>query len=339
MPYSLPSWLTGTAPPWLHEQASIFGDGPLIVSDINYASELEKRQDELHGAIVIGVDETGRAPAASDVFDVLLTTAASPPRPWVQVHALAEAVTNLSRAVRANPHAAVTLAQVLRAQKSLPFEDALLLESLAFSTLLGGAEFRAWRTANASQKSMPTSGPPLIVERDDGTMRIVLSRPGNNNALTPDMRDHLIEALREARLDDRVRQVEISAQGRVFSQGGVLDEFGTAGDLAAAHHVRMTRSVALALHQLGVPVRVTIQGGAVGSGIEIAAGAQDVVADASAFFMLPEVSMGLIPGAGGTVTIAKRIGRQRTCYLALSGIRLRAPTALAWGLIDRIADA
>ena len=339
MPYSLPSWLTGTALPWLHEQASVFGDGPLIVSDIIYAAELEKRQDELRGAIIVGVDETGRTPAASDIFDVLLTTAASPPRPWVHVHAISDAVADLSKAVKATPHAAVMLAQVLRIQISMPFEEALQIESLAFSTLLGGGEFRAWRAANPSQKSVPVSGAPIVVERDGDTIRITLARPANNNALTPDMRDHLIEALREARLDNQVRQVEINAQGRSFSQGGALDEFGTASDLTAAHHIRMTRSVALTLHRLEKPVRVSIQGAAIGSGIEITAAAQEAVADASAFFMLPEVSMGLIPGAGGTVTIARRVGRQRTCYLALSGIRLRAPTALAWGLIDRIADA
>ena len=339
MPYSPPSWLTGTVLPWLHEQASVFGDGPLIVADVAHGADLEARRKELGGAIIIGVDETGSAPATSDVFDILLTTATSPPAPWVQVHTIANAVAELSAAIKTNPHAAVTLAQILRAQQCVAFEDALLIESLAFSTLLGGTEFRTWRAANPPQRKTLDSGPPITIERDGGATRIILAQPGNNNALTPDMRDHLIEALREAQLDDQVGQIEIGAQGRVFSQGGALDEFGTASDLALAHQIRMTRSVALTLHRLKTPVRVLIQGAAVGSGIEIAAAAQEVTASASAFFALPEVSMGLIPGAGGTVTIARRIGRQRTCYFALSGVRLRAPTALAWGLVDRIDDA
>ncbi|MBW2546968.1 MAG: enoyl-CoA hydratase/isomerase family protein, partial [Deltaproteobacteria bacterium] len=51
---------------------------------------------------------------------------------------------------------------------------------------------------------------------------------------------------------------------------------------------------------------------------------------------LPEITMGLIPGAGGTVSILRRIGRQRTAYLCLSAKRITAPTALEWGLIDSI---
>ena len=53
-------------------------------------------------------------------------------------------------------------------------------------------------------------------------------------------------------------------------------------------------------------------------------------------FQLPEITMGLIPGAGGTVSITRRIGRQRTAYMALSARRINAQTALAWGLVDAL---
>ncbi|MGH7287034.1 MAG: enoyl-CoA hydratase/isomerase family protein, partial [Myxococcota bacterium] len=59
--------------------------------------------------------------------------------------------------------------------------------------------------------------------------------------------------------------------------------------------------------------------------------------DPSAFFVLPEVGMGLVPGAGGTVSLPRRIGRQRTAWLALSGRRLPAEEARALGLVDEIA--
>ena len=61
-----------------------------------------------------------------------------------------------------------------------------------------------------------------------------------------------------------------------------------------------------------------------------------MVAAEDAFFQLPEVSMGLVPGAGGTVSIPRRIGRQRTAQLALSGRRLDAETAWRWGLVDEL---
>jgi enoyl-CoA hydratase/carnithine racemase len=61
-----------------------------------------------------------------------------------------------------------------------------------------------------------------------------------------------------------------------------------------------------------------------------------VVSTEDALFQLPEVGMGLVPGAGGTVSIPRRIGRQRAAYLAISGISLDARTAKQWGLVDEV---
>jgi enoyl-CoA hydratase/carnithine racemase len=87
--------------------------------------------------------------------------------------------------------------------------------------------------------------------------------------------------------------------------------------------------------------RVTsrIQGACIGAGIEIAAAAGRLVADRDAWFHLPEVGMGLIPGAGGTVTVPRRIGRRRTAWMALLGEPLDARTALDWGLVDALEEA
>ena len=84
-------------------------------------------------------------------------------------------------------------------------------------------------------------------------------------------------------------------------------------------------------------VRAELHGACVGAGIELPAFASRVVAREDAFFQLPELSMGLIPGAGGTVSLPRRIGRQRTAWLALTGARLEAATALDWGLVDELA--
>ena len=340
MPHSVPPWLTGTALPWLSEEASVFGQGPLIVADAADARPLEECCAELQSAILVGVDEAGALPQSAEIFDVLLTTAPSPPRPWVQVQSIAETLAALAAAIKANPNAATILIQVLRAQRGLSFEAALMIESFAYSALLGGAEFRRWRTASPPHvhPHPQEDGPAVRSEREAETMRITLARPKSGNATTAELRDELVEALRIARLDDTIRSVEIRGEGRVFSQGGALGEFGTAEDLALAHHLRTVRSAALALHRLKAHSRVIVQGAAVGGGIEFAAAATEVIARPSAFFMLPELAMGLIPGAGGTVTVARRIGWQRMAYMTLSGMRLRARTALAWGLVDRLED-
>jgi enoyl-CoA hydratase/carnithine racemase len=61
-----------------------------------------------------------------------------------------------------------------------------------------------------------------------------------------------------------------------------------------------------------------------------------VLARPGAFFRLPEVSMGLIPGAGGTASIPRRVGRQRACYMAVSGVDIDVGAALRWGLVDAV---
>jgi enoyl-CoA hydratase/carnithine racemase len=79
-----------------------------------------------------------------------------------------------------------------------------------------------------------------------------------------------------------------------------------------------------------------VQGACIGAGIELSAFAATITAAKGTFFRLPEVAMGLIPGAGGCVSIPRRIGRQRAAFMALSGRDVDTEQALEWGLIDAI---
>jgi enoyl-CoA hydratase/carnithine racemase len=81
-----------------------------------------------------------------------------------------------------------------------------------------------------------------------------------------------------------------------------------------------------------------LHGACLGAGIELAAFARHVVATEDAVIGLPEVTLGLIPGAGGTVSVTGRAGRHNTAWLALSGSAVDAETAHAWGLVDEIVD-
>ena len=82
--------------------------------------------------------------------------------------------------------------------------------------------------------------------------------------------------------------------------------------------------------------RAHLHGAAIGAGIELAAFAGTVLAAPDTRIRLPEVAMGLVPGAGGTVSLTRRIGRPRTCYLGVTGRELDAADALAWGIVDRL---
>ena len=86
--------------------------------------------------------------------------------------------------------------------------------------------------------------------------------------------------------------------------------------------------------RLGRDCRAEVHGQVLGSGLEMAAFCGWVQAHRDAVLGLPELSLGLIPGAGGTVSITRRIGRWRTAYLVLSGRTIDTATALRWGLVD-----
>jgi enoyl-CoA hydratase/carnithine racemase len=131
-----------------------------------------------------------------------------------------------------------------------------------------------------------------------------------------------------------VAEVHLRGEGPSFCSGGDLDEFGTFPDPATAHLVRVGRSAGAAIHAVTDRVVAHLHGSCVGSAIELAAFAGRVLAAPDTTVALPEVDFGLVPGAGGTVSLPRRIGRHRTALLALARRSIDARTALAWGLVD-----
>ena len=241
-------------------------------------------------------------------------------------------------AVSARPIAATALVQLLRHGEGLTVHEALIAESLVYSTLQAGPEMAAWLAGNPGKPALKRNDEPaVLVERRDARLDLVLNRPERRNAYSAEMRDALAQGLALAVADPSIKEIVLTGRGPAFSAGGDLAEFGTLPDPATAHLIRSTRNAGRLLAMCADRVRAELHGACVGAGIELPAFAKRVVAKPDAFFELPEVSMGLVPGAGGTASIARRIGRQRTAYLALTGIRLDAHTALAWGLIDEIA--
>ncbi len=239
--------------------------------------------------------------------------------------------------VRRNPIAAAVLVQLLRATESLPVTDALAMESLAYATLQGGAEFRRWLEGRPAPLPPPREdGPAVVLSREGDALQLTLNRPQRRNSMSVEMRDALVEGLQLALADESIRRVRIDGAGKCFSTGGELDEFGTAPDPATAHAVRSLTVPGRLLAACAQRAEARVHGACIGSGIEFPAFAGRIVAAPDAWFQLPELQFGLIPGAGGCVSIPRRIGRQRATWMVLSGKRIDATTARDWGLVDAV---
>ncbi len=240
-------------------------------------------------------------------------------------------------AVERSPLASLALVQLLRHGAKLDVEGALIAESLVYSTLQSGPEFARWLAERSPPPPRPPApGPALLVERSGARLTLTLNRPAKRNAFSAQMRDELVQALELVVADPSLGEVVLRGAGPAFCSGGDLDEFGTLPDPATAHAIRSTRNPGRLLASCAERVRAEIHGPCIGAGVELPAFTGTVVAARNAFFQLPELAMGLVPGAGGTASLPRRIGRQRTAWLALSGARLDAETALAWGLVDEL---
>jgi enoyl-CoA hydratase/carnithine racemase len=310
---------------------------PMVVVDLD-AGGIDL--PDLTTSVVIGVSRAADPPSlASDGVDVALSGSRHAPAPWVACTDLDQELERLDARIRTWPVAAVTVAQVLRAGSGLAVPAGLLIESLAYSMLQSGPEFQNWLAHRTPRPPRAGEDEPVLIAREGPVLSITLNRPEVHNAYNALMRDRLFDALSIAAADPTVSEVRWVGAGPSFCSGGDLVEFGTFPDPSTAHLIRTTRSPAYLLSVLADRVKPHLHGFCVGSGIELPAFARTVAADPGSTFQLPELAMGLIPGAGGTVSVSRRIGPSRTAWLVLSGRSLDSVTALEWGLIDRLLPA
>ena len=238
--------------------------------------------------------------------------------------------------VRAAPMASVVAAQTLRRSARLEVADALLVESLAYATLQAGPEHAAWLAGRGRRVRRDLHERRLEVADDGASITVTLNRPRLRNLLDAAMRDQLVDVLKALQAGASDRPVVFTGAGGNFCAGGDPAEFGTVADPAAAHLIRSRANAAPWLAAISDRTTARIDGACVGAGVELAAFCARVCVTDRARFRLPELSMGLIPGAGGTVSVPARIGRQRTLEWLLTNAEIDATTALHWGLADEI---
>jgi enoyl-CoA hydratase/carnithine racemase len=292
------------------------------------------RAVELAGGVVVAVG------SPSDDATFTLTEDDCDDRRAITVPSVSNALAELTERCEYWPQAAAVCDDVLRSiDPAGPTRAGVITESLAYSTLQSGPEFGRW-LAERGPATVPDIPDPVQGARDGDCLHVRFNRPQRHNAFSTDMRAALLEALEVARLDPSITEVVLTGNGPSFCSGGDLAEFGTFADPGSAHLARTRHSPALVLDELtarlGRNCRAEVHGQVLGSGLEMAAYCGWVQSHPAAVLGLPELGLGLIPGAGGTVSITRRIGRWRTAYLVLSGRTIDTATALRWGLIDQV---
>ena len=278
---------------------------------------------------------------ASLPFVVVGVTPGEPDETWMRLCDVViqegdPALERVDQNLSDHPITAATLALLLRSQHLRSLGEGLVAESSAYSVLQSGPEFASWRAAHPPRADRD-EGARVQVEREGGTLHVILSRPARLNALDLQMRDELVEAFTLAAVDPGISQVELRGEGSSFSAGGDLDEFGTragSGD-RPPHPPPAQRRPRRCPASTSRPWLVSMAPASARASSSPPS-ATPVVAARDTKISLPEIGIGLVPGAGGTVSLTRRIGRRRTAWLAFSGCMIDAATAHTWGLVDQL---
>ena len=180
----------------------------------------------------------------------------------------------------------------------------------------------------------------LEIEHHGAVALLRLSRPEQLNALSLEMKDELAEALASL-LDDRaVRALVITGAGRAFCAGADLTDLAPESGVAFAERLRrLQQSLIEQIAHAEIPVIGAINGPAVGGGFAIAAACDILLAAPKAYFLAPQLGLGLAPDLGLVATLAARVGGARTRALLLTAARLPAEEAKAWGLVHEVVPA
>lgn len=167
-----------------------------------------------------------------------------------------------------------------------------------------------------------------------GSIAVLLLANPPVNGLGNTVRSGLYLGIERMASDASISAIVIAGAGSVFCGGADLRQFNT----PAALEKPTSRDVFTLIGRSGKPVIAAIHGVALGGGLELALACHYRVADASAKLGLPEVSLGLIPGGGGTQRLPRVIGFERAAQMILSGMPVTAKRAHEWGLVDAVVE-
>lgn len=182
-------------------------------------------------------------------------------------------------------------------------------------------------------------GWPLVyvrLQKEGPLAWVLLDRPEVLNALNSRVLEQLEARVKEAASDPEVRVLLLAGSSRVFAAGADIAEMAGKTAFQGREFTFLGQRVAHRLENLPKPVLAVVEGYALGGGLELALAADFILAGEGAQLALPEVSLGIHPGFGGTQRLVRLIGRARTKLLVESGLPIRAEEAERWGLVARV---
>jgi enoyl-CoA hydratase len=174
----------------------------------------------------------------------------------------------------------------------------------------------------------------VLVERDEPIAVCLLNRPQQLNALSDELMNELVTALKELDRDEAVRCIVLGGSERAFAAGADIGELAESSAIDLYYRRRVERWDAI--RSLWTPLVAAVSGFCLGGGCELAMSCDLIVASESAVFGQPETGVGILPGAGGTQRLTHAVGKALAMDVILSGRRLSAREALAAGLVARV---
>jgi enoyl-CoA hydratase/carnithine racemase len=176
---------------------------------------------------------------------------------------------------------------------------------------------------------------PVEVSVDEwGVALLQLNRPEARNALSPEVMERLASELERIDPDPEVRCAVIAGSEKAFAAGADIRSMAERTLPEALYHPAAAFWKRLAA--VKTPMVAAVSGFALGGGCELALACDMIVASDTARFGQPEITLGIIPGGGGTQRLARAIGKQRTMELVLTGKLVEAKTAHEWGLVNLV---
>jgi enoyl-CoA hydratase len=176
----------------------------------------------------------------------------------------------------------------------------------------------------------------LMLEVKDSVATIKITRPKALNALDTATLDELLEVEKEVDDNDTIRVVIVTGEGKAFVSGGDIREMLALDAVSGVDFSNKGHVALSSLENMKKPVIAAVNGYALGGGLEIALACDIIYASEKAVLGLPEVTLGVVPGFGGTQRLARLIGPARAKELILTGARISAREAYDLGIVNKV---